>query len=68
MIDRRGKSVSHEELVHVVWDQNKDVGAGVEPNTIHRTVSNLRKKLKNAGIEIKIDGKTNQGYYRLAKD
>lgn len=61
-INRRpGQYFSIDTLIQDVWNDEL-----TEKNTIHRTVSSLRSKLRAAGFdEVEIDGKTNRGHYAL---
>jgi 7-cyano-7-deazaguanine synthase in queuosine biosynthesis len=55
-----GIFVTYADLREEVWDNDH-----TEDNTIQRTVSNLRRKLRESGMgEISIDGRQ-QGHYRL---
>jgi DNA-binding response OmpR family regulator len=58
-----GSWVPSRKLITVVWQD-----ALIEPNTVHKTVSNLRKKLKELGLsdELKIDG-SNRDHYMLCR-
>jgi hypothetical protein len=56
----RHRFVSVTELMDKVWGDDR-----AKLNTIQRTVSNLRRRLKHAGLSaVQIDG-SQQGYYRL---
>lgn len=58
---RPGQYFSIDTLIQDVWNDEP-----TEKNTIQRTVSNLRRKLREAGLDgIEIDGKTNRGHYAL---
>ena len=61
-INRRpGQYFPNATLIQDVWNDEH-----TEKNTIQRTISNLRRKLRDAGIEgIEIDGTTNRGHYAL---
>ncbi|HEV3385486.1 MAG TPA: helix-turn-helix domain-containing protein [Gemmata sp.] len=56
-----GSWVPSSKLISVVWEDRV-----IAPNTVHKTVSNLRKKLKAFGLsdELKVDG-SNRDYYML---
>ncbi|MFM7165230.1 MAG: winged helix-turn-helix domain-containing protein, partial [Planctomycetaceae bacterium] len=56
-----GTYLSNEKLRESVW-RDEEIGK----NTIQRTVSNLRRKLREQGIaRIVIDGKKNKDHYAL---
>jgi hypothetical protein len=56
-----GQYFSVSTLMEEVWDDRK-----VEKNTVQRTASNLRRKLREAGLDsIEIDGTTNRDHYSL---
>lgn len=58
---RPGIFVSNSVLAADVWNDDQ-----VEKNTIQRTVSNLRRRLKESGIDgIDLDGTTNKDHYAL---
>ena len=60
LFDRKGRFVSLGYLIDRVWGGDDETGK----NTIHRTVCNLRRKLREAGItQVVIEAKV--GYYRL---
>lgn len=61
LAEARGIYLSNESLRASVWADE-----GIEKNTIQRTVSNLRRKLREQGIDgIEIDGKKNKDHYAL---
>ena len=48
------------DLIDEVWQDSR-----TEFNTVHRTISNLRRHLASLGVaDLAIDG-SNQGHYRL---
>ena len=58
---RPGQYFSNDVLIHDVWNDEH-----TEKNTIQRTMSNLRRKLRDAEFEgIEIDGTSNRGHYAL---
>lgn len=57
---RIGQYFPHKTLIDDVWE-----GCKIEKNTIQRTASNLRRKLREDGIPVIVDGTTNQGHYAL---
>jgi 7-cyano-7-deazaguanine synthase in queuosine biosynthesis len=54
---RPGRYVTVESLSNDVWPNQR-----VEKNTIQRTISNLRRRLVDAGFCIQIDGKQRDNY------
>jgi DNA-binding response OmpR family regulator len=57
---RPGRYVSYDHLRDDVWNDIE-----TETNTIQRTVSNLRRKLRDAGLtSVEIDGRQ-KSHYRL---
>lgn len=58
---RPGQYFSLDVLIQDVWDDEL-----TQKNTVQRTFSNLRRKLREAGMQgIELDGKTNRGHYAL---
>lgn len=47
LIENRGKIISQDELLHVVWGTR---GMNVTQNTLHQNISLLRKSLRRLGI------------------
>ena len=58
LIENRGKIVSREKLMELLWNSD----CFVDENTLTVNVNRLRKKLDNAGLEGFITTKFGQGY------
>lgn len=59
LMDNRGKTVSREDIMTVLWESD----SYVDDNTLTVNVTRLRKKLENAGLEGLIETKKGMGYY-----
>lgn len=59
LMDNKGKTVSREDIMTVLWESD----SYVDDNTLTVNVTRLRKKLENAGLEGLIETKKGMGYY-----
>ena len=60
LLANRGKLITPSELSHAIWDS--DYYTKSFDKSLHVHMHNLRLKLKDAGIEIRIRSIRNKGY------
>lgn len=58
LAERNGETVSREELLDVLWDDEKFV----DDNTLTVNVSRLRRRLEDLGLGQAIETRRGQGY------
>lgn len=61
LLDNRGTVITWQELYHAIWDEE------AYPHTFYKTLHvhlfNIRKKLKRAEVDLKINADRSVGYY-----